>query len=240
MTALRTTERIDSNGPRRAALEPLVATIMACSAVLLAFVVVLNVLTDGLEHWTFEDLRREKARQRLLVATTLDVRTSQNLRQTLWGKPGVDDAVYLVNFIYTSCPTVCQALGAEYTQIQAVLKAQSAQALRPIRLVSLSFDVARDGPAELAAHAQLHRSDSRIWSIAAPDTPGDASRVLKQLGVVVVPDGLGGYVHNGSIHVMNSAGVVLAIFDDADWRQALATTMTMSNNVDSTHRWAPP
>jgi protein SCO1 len=240
VNALRATERIDSSGPRCAALEPLVATLMACSAVLLAFVVVLNVLTDGFEHWTFEDLRREKARQGHLAATALEVRTSQTLRQILWGKADGDDTVYLVNFIYTSCPTVCQALGAEYTQMQAVLKAQSAQALRPIRLVSLSFDVARDGPAELAAHARLHRADSSVWTVAAPASPGDASRVLRQLGVVVVPDGLGGYVHNGAIHVMNSAGAVLAIFDDADWRQALATAMTVSNNVDPTSRWAPP
>jgi protein SCO1 len=237
VNALRATERIDSHGPRRAALEPLVATLMACSAVLLAFVVVLNLLTDGFEYWTFEDLRREKARQGHLAATALEVRTSQTLRQILWGKADGDDAVYLVNFIYTSCPTVCQALGAEYTQMQAVLKAQTAQALRPIRLVSLSFDVARDGPAELAAYARLHRADSSIWSIAAPVTPRDAARVLSQLGVVVVPDGLGGYVHNGSIHVIDSAGTVLAIFDDADWRQALATAM--ANNAARVDRWTP-
>jgi protein SCO1 len=212
---------------------------MACSAALLAFALVLSALTDGLEHWTFEELRRDRSRQGRLAATALEVRTSQELRQTFWGHSGAEDTVYLVNFIYTACPTVCQTLGAEYTQLQTLLTTEGAQARRPIRLLSLSFDLARDGPAELAAHARRHRADSSVWTVAAPATPGDASRVLKQLGVVVVPDGVGGYVHNGAIHVMSSAGAVLAIFDDADWRQALATAMAVPNNVDPTNRWTP-
>jgi protein SCO1 len=203
-------------------------TLAACCAVLLGFAVLLNGLTNGFEHWTFEDLRRERARQGLLAATTLEVRTSQDQRQRLWSKPrndtinAVDDTVYLVNFIYTACPTVCQALGAEYTQLQALLTARREAAGRPIRLMSLSFDVAHDDPPALHAYAQRHRANSGVWTVAAPATAGDAKRLLQQLGVVVVPDGRGGYVHNGSIHVMNGAGTVLAIFDDGDWAQALS------------------
>jgi protein SCO1 len=211
----------DANSVSHVETTSFAGTLVACSAVLLACAVVLSALTDGLERWTFEDLRREQARQGLLAATALEVRTSQDLRQRFWGKTNGDDTIYLVNFIYTSCPTVCQALGAEYTQLQAILTAQGEQTRKHIHLVSLSFDVARDDQAALAAYARLHRADSSVWSIAAPATPGDASRLLRQLGVVVVADALGGYVHNGSIHVMNSAGAVLAIFDDADWRQAL-------------------
>jgi protein SCO1 len=240
MNASTIAERSAADCLTRAAPEPLVGTLMACSAVLCAFALVLNALTDGFAHWTFEELRRERAHRGRLAATALEVRTSQDLRQTLWRRTGAEDSIYLVNFIYTSCPSVCQALGAEYTQLQALLTAEGEQLRRPIRLVSLSFDLARDGPAELATHARLHRVDSRVWTVAAPATPGDASRVLRQLGVVVVPDGLGGYVHNGAIHVINNTGAVLAIFDDAEWRQALATAMTVSNNVNATDRWAPP
>ena len=76
-----------------------------------------------------------------------------------------------------------------------------------------------------ASHARLHRADSSVWTIAAPASQADAARLLRELGVVVVPDGIGGYVHNGSIHVMNAAGKVLAIYDDAEWKEALAMSV---------------
>lgn len=207
---------------------PLAGTLTACAAVLLAFAAALHALTGGFEHWTFEDMRREDARLGRIKATALDVRTSQGTQQLLWSKPTDDNAVVLVNFIYTACPTVCQTLGAEYTQMQQAMATQSGLAHRPIQLVSLSFDTEHDRPAQLAAHARLHRADRRVWTIAAPTKHADAARLLRELGVVVVPDGLGGYVHNGSIHVMNAAGTVLAIYDDAEWKEALAMAMRLA------------
>jgi protein SCO1 len=216
---------------RRAAAAPLAGTLTACAAVLLGFGFALHALTGGLEHWTFEDMRREDARQGRLVATALSVRTSQGAQQQLWSKPTGDDAVLLVNFIYTACPTVCQTLGAEYTQMQQALATQASAARKPIKLVSLSFDTEHDGPAQLEGHARLHRADSSVWTIAAPTARADAARVLRELGVVVVPDGLGGYVHNGSIHVMNRAGKVLSIYDDADWKEAIALATRLTETV---------
>jgi protein SCO1/2 len=56
-----------------------------------------------------------------------------------------------------------------------------------------------------------------------PAARADAAKMLGELGVVAIPDGLGGFVHNGDIHVMTARGRVLGIFDDADWRDALAS-----------------
>jgi protein SCO1 len=216
---------------QRAAAAPLAGTLMACAAVLLGFGLALHALTGGFEHWTFEDMRREDARQGRLVATALSIRTSQGTQRLLWSNHPDDNAVVLVNFIYTACPTVCQTLGAEYTQMQQAVATQASAAHKPIKLVSLSFDTEHDGPAQLDAHARLHRADSSVWTIAAPTTRTAAARVLNELGVVVIPDGLGGYVHNGSIHVMNPAGRVLAIYDDVDWQEALALATRLAETV---------
>ena len=207
---------------------PLAGTAMACTTVLLAFMSALFALTGGFEHWTFEDQRRDDARQGRLLAPAIQVRTAQGTQRTLWSKPAGDPSVTLVNFIYTSCPTVCQTLGAEYTQMQHALAAEGGAVHHPIELVSLSFDVEHDGPAQLSAYAQRHRADPNAWTIAAPLAGEDAKLLLRALGVVVIPDGAGGYVHNGAIHLLDASGTVLAIYDDADWEPALAMALRVS------------
>ncbi len=210
---------------------PLAGTLLACTTVLLAFMEALFALTGGFEHWTFEDKRREEAKRGHLIAPTTYVRTAQGTQRTLWSKPSDNHGVTLVNFIYTSCPTVCQALGAEYAQMQEALQTQGATPKNPIQLVSLSFDVEHDGPGQLAAYARRHRANANLWTIAAPLTRTDTTTLLHALGVVVIPDGSGGYVHNGAIHLVDGSGTVLAIYDDADWKLALAMAARISQEA---------
>jgi protein SCO1/2 len=207
---------------------PMAGTLIACALVLFSFVYALNTLTNGFEDWTFEDMRRARAMQGLIAASPLELRTSEGTRQVLWRTQSDGVSAILVDFTYTSCPTVCQTLGAEYLQMQREL-ADRGIAGR-IKLVSLSFDVQRDGVSQLEGYARRHHADPMIWTIAAPLSQGSSQRLLRELDVVVVPDGLGGYVHNGSIHVTDAAGKVLAIFDETEWTEALefAKRMTAS------------
>ncbi|MEP7295328.1 MAG: SCO family protein [Burkholderiales bacterium] len=150
------------------------------------------------------------------------MRTAQSTHRELWKESDHEPPVMLVNFIYTTCPTVCSALGSEFTQMQAVISKQRPSSRSPIELVSISFDTEHDDAAQLAAYARVHHADSDVWTIAAPTSQEDSARLLRELGVVVVRDGIGGYVHNGSIHVMTATGRVKAIYDAADWQAALA------------------
>ncbi len=127
--------------------------------------------------------------------------------------------VQLLDFIYTTCPTLCQALGSEYQRMQRALDDLPATG---VHLVSLSFDVARDGQGELAAYAARHRAQPEHWTVAAPLTAEGIRRLMQQLGVVAVADGLGGYVHNGEIHLIDGAGVLRGIYAYAEWPAALA------------------
>ncbi len=210
------------NPQRRNGSISITGTLLACSVVLTLFFVALHALTGGFELWTFEEMRRVRAMQGRIRAHTLQVRTAQGPLAVLGPTSADGTPLMLVDFIYTSCPTVCQALGTEYTQMQQALAAQGPAGGGRIKLLSLSFDTEHDGPEQLEAYARLHHADSRLWTIAVPARQRDADSLLQELGVVVVRDGWGGYVHNGSIHVIDGAGKVLAIYEDADWRDALA------------------
>ena len=74
---------------------PLAGTLVACTTVLLAFMSALFALTGTFEHWTFEDKRRDDAKQGRLVAPTIAVRTAQGTPQTLWAKRADGDEAEL-------------------------------------------------------------------------------------------------------------------------------------------------
>jgi protein SCO1/2 len=195
-------------------------TLGACALALALFALASHRLTQGFEYWTFDGLRRADAARGRLVAPATAVTTSSGERLTLWSGAGGDAPVYLVDFVYTRCPSVCQALGSEYAQMQAKLLAAPPGRGMP-KLLSLSFDVERDRREQLAAYAKRHGADPALWTVAVPASRDERDRLLERLGVVVVPDGFGGYVHNASLLVVDAGGRVHGVFDFADWPRAL-------------------
>jgi protein SCO1/2 len=90
------------------------------------------------------------------------------------------------------------------------------------------MDPARDGSTELSDHARLHRADGQRWRVAAPVDATEGARLQRDLGVVVVPDGFGGFVHNAGIHLIDGQGRLRAIRDFDQWEDALATARRMT------------
>lgn len=204
---------------------PLATTLLATALLLLALVALSTQLTDGFTRWTFEALRREAAATGRLGAPAVSLRTAHGEARTPW--PNDTGTVYLVDFIYTQCPTICQALGGEYTRLQRQLRARFG-VHSPVRLVSVAFDRAHDTPAELQAYARRHHADDALWLIGAPASAQATDALLRALGVVAVPDGLGGFVHNGAIHLIDSHGTVHGIFDLDEWPQALDRALQLA------------
>jgi protein SCO1/2 len=184
----------------------------------------IGTLTRGFEFWTFEELRQARARLGEVHATPTTARTSRGEARRLFESkdPG---SVQLVDFIYTSCPSVCQALGSEYQRMQRSLDEHPAAG---VQLISLSFDVARDGQRELAAYAARHGARPKQWTVAAPLTAVESRQLIKQLGVIAVADGFGGYVHNGDIHLIDASGVLRGIYAYDQWPAALAAARSLA------------
>jgi protein SCO1/2 len=203
-------------------------TLVVCAIVLVAVAALPGHLTRGFELWTFEDLRRDKVLRGELhaAATSLVAADGTSLRvfgATASGGSASGGAkplptVYVVDFIYTNCASVCQTLGAEFHRMQEALRRDGRL---DVRLLSVSIDPRRDTVPALHRYAELHRADGELWTIAAPTSVDALSHLTDPLGVIAIPDGLGGYVHNGAIHVISPSGIVLGIHDYDQWENAL-------------------
>ncbi len=74
-------------------------------------------------------------------------------------------SVLLVNFIFTSCPTVCPLLSQQMAKVQSRL--QSAAPI--IRLISITVDPGTDTPEVLKAYGEKYQARFRHWSFLTGD-----------------------------------------------------------------------
>lgn len=202
------------------------ASAVLCLAMLVSFVWGLHRVTAGFEVWTFEGLRQVRLRAGALRAAAVPLRGVSVDAPRLWRERGAAPAAYLVDFVYTRCPGVCRALGSEFQQMQRALSAEPVPG--GVHLVSISFDVERDDRAQLAQYAARLGVDPALWTFAVPATPADARVLLGSLGVVAIPDGLGGFVHNGAIHLLDEHGRLRGLFELEQWPQALAAARQLA------------
>lgn len=110
----------------------------------------------------------------------------------------IGDRIVVVDFVYTTCTTVCPVLSAIMLQVQGELGDRMG---REVMLVSISVDPQRDTPQRMNAYAsKLHVRDGWTWLTGEKQ---DVDAVLKDFGVytpnfedhpatVLVGDGLSG------------------------------------------------
>lgn len=186
-------------------------TAIAATLALAAGLALTHAASDGFAAWTLESARRLQALRAPAPVPDLVLELADGGRSRLRELP---QAVLLVDFVYTRCPTYCAALGSVYAQLQQRLA--PAIAAGRVRLVSVSFDPRHDGPAELRAYRARHSKDAAGWTLGRPARPDDTAAWLQAFGVVVIPDPLGGYTHNAAIHVVGPDRRLVAILDPQD------------------------
>lgn len=87
------------------------------------------------------------------------------------------DRLVVMNFIYTTCTTVCPILSAKFTRLQRTLGDRVG---REVFLVSVSIDPTRDTPPRLKAYAAKHKAGPG-W-IHLTGRKDDVDELLKGLG----------------------------------------------------------
>ncbi len=66
----------------------------------------------------------------------------------------------MLNFIFTSCTTICPAMSATFSQVQAKLGEEGSS----VRMVSISIDPEHDSPAQLGEYAKRFEAGPQ-WSL---------------------------------------------------------------------------
>ena len=98
---------------------------------------------------------------------------SVNLRDDVIG-----DKIVVIDFVYTTCTTICPVLSAILGQVQVRLADRLGN---DVMLVSLTVDPLRDTPARLKAYSAKHRAaDGWLWLTGDKST---VDEVLQELGV---------------------------------------------------------
>ena len=206
-------------------------TFVASVAVLLAGLVLLWFSTAGGQGFTTETLRRQQVSSKPQLIDALPVTTADgdktNLRALLAGsgKEGGKESgkeggkVWLVDFVYTRCQTVCSSLGSIYQQLQRQIEADGLQ--NRVGLLSISIDPANDDPAALAAYALRMRMHPAIWQIASLANWQDRRKLLDTFGIIVIPAPFGEFEHNAALHVVTSSGRLIQIIDYQDFQTAV-------------------
>jgi cytochrome oxidase Cu insertion factor (SCO1/SenC/PrrC family) len=114
-----------------------------------------------------------RADVKVIDAALLD----QDGRAVRLGGDVIGDRIVVMNFVYTTCTTVCPLLSARFTGLQAAL----GERLGPeVRLVSLSIDPLRDTPARLKAYAGRHHAGAGWLHLTG--RPDEVEQVLRGLG----------------------------------------------------------
>lgn len=89
----------------------------------------------------------------------------------------LQDRIVVMDFVYTSCTTVCPVVSAILSRVQAALGERVG---KEVRLVSLSIDPLRDTPARLKRYAAMHGAGAGwTWLTGTPQAVND---VLKGAG----------------------------------------------------------
>lgn len=179
----------------RGAVLTLGAALLGCAAIWQA--------TNGLQAFTAEGARRLAVARDPRPVPPAELETMQGAQvQLASGGPA------LVEFIYTTCPTICQTSGGDFAELRDHL----ARAGLSVPMYSVSFDPTQDDRDALLAYGEAHTATGDPWTIARPREE-DLDSLLKTFEVTVIPDGWGGYTHNIAVLLINSEGAFAGAFD---------------------------
>lgn len=172
---------------------------------LTAVVALLGGATRGFRVWTTDAARAMAVAEHPLRVPRVALMNARRAPQSI----AEASRATIVDFVYTRCVTLCGTLGATYQQLQADIVRRGLA--DRVRLLTISFDPAWDTPERLQDYAIAMHPDPTIWTMATLSDANQLEALLRTFGIRVIPDGVGGFVHNAALHVVDPAGQLVAI-----------------------------
>lgn len=182
-------------------------TFLATLLVAISGALILWLSTDGGRAFTAEEARRLEIREnpRSVPDWQLENQDAETFGFQDWRGHFV-----VVDFIYTSCPSVCLILSGNLKTLQKDFSVEGK--LDNLRFISISFDPEKDTPQRLKEHLSHFSADFKNWIAARPTSASQKESILDFFKVIVIPDEYGGYTHSAGFHIINPEGKLVAIF----------------------------
>ena len=151
------------------------------TAFALALVATPAVYADEDPHAHHREMMKKKS-EPALEAAEIDLRNrmvlDQDGREMEFVTDAIGDHIVVMDFVYTTCTTICPVLSALFNQVQTKLGSEVVGS--EVRLISMSVDPIRDTPQRLKAYSAKHRAgEGWLWLTGAKP---DVDDVLTGLG----------------------------------------------------------
>jgi protein SCO1/2 len=191
--------------------EGLPQTFLASLLALLLGLAAIFFSTDHGHAFTTESLRRSEVERQPVLIPDLPVISADGRKLNLRQWMAADGRVWIVDFVYTRCQTVCSSLGSVYQQLQAQILARDLH--DRVGLLSISFDPAHDDAAALSAYASRMRMNAGAWKVVSLESVPERQLLLDAFGIMVVPAPLNEFEHNAALHIVDGNGRLVRIMD---------------------------
>jgi len=189
---------------------------MMTIAIVMVGYITLSMGTDGWSIWTAEGARRQAVLDRPSQLPDFPLQDSKGQPVVLTGD---NKSLIVLDLIFTQCPTLCLAMGAQFQQLQNEL--QAGGLLHQVELLSITFDPNNDDNQALQEYLARFGAIEPNWRTARFENNEDLVTILDDLGVIVIQEPLVGFVHNAAFYLIED-GYVVEIFDVDDRTDLLA------------------
>ncbi len=135
-------------------------------------------------------------------------------RGEAFGTAELEGQVYVANFFFTRCVSICPLLTAAMGRLQ---QRYDEAGVEGIRLVSISVDPEYDSPERLREYGEKHGVDPRRWTLLT----GEADEIQRlvgegfrtPLGEPETSGGLMDIAHTGKLVLVDGRGAIRGYYD---------------------------
>ncbi len=126
-----------------------------------------------------------------------------------FNQDSVEGKVYLADFFFTTCPTICPKMSFTMELVQERMMEES-----DFRLVSHSIDPLHDRPSVLKSYAAKHHAAPGRWQFLT----GEVDSIFLMADAYMAyakkaPEEPGGYTHSGFLILVDQNRHIRAVFD---------------------------
>lgn len=115
--------------------------------------------------------------------------------------------VWIANFIFTNCETVCPPMTAHMSKLQDMTKKEK----MPVEFVSFSVDPKRDTPKELVKFGKMYQADFKNWTFLTGYKKETIEKLAKdsfKMAVSTDPSS-DQFIHGSSLFLVDKKGKIV-------------------------------